>query len=105
MKDPTSKNRVDVDRFAGVTDPTEILRIMHNHPPYDPQKNYLAYSRPLSAVYKSLDAADLERMVEVATAELDADADSDAGSDMATCLACFTEADLTPVQEALLGGW
>jgi len=85
---------------AGVSYPVEVLRIIHEGPAYDPLRNYLPYPRPRGEVYASLHPSQCARMIEHAIALLRAD--SDASREIANCLACFTDTDLTALQEAML---
>lgn len=60
------RHRVDVDRFAGVTDPVEIIKLIHEDLPYDELKNYLPYHQSVSTVYRSLSEEDGKRLVGMA---------------------------------------
>ena len=59
-------NRVDVDRFEGVTDPVEILKILEEPPKFDPLIRYTPYEMEGWQVYASLNSAQLESMVDYA---------------------------------------
>ena len=61
-------NRVDVDRFAGVTDVVEVLHLIHRPPPADPLVKLVPYERSLGNLYRGLQTADAERLVSVAKA-------------------------------------
>jgi hypothetical protein len=84
--------RVDVDHFAGIDDPVEILLRIHRPPPYDKRKNYLPYARPTADVYRSLSQDDADRLVASATD------DERLLRDIAAHLACHSSADLTICQ-------
>jgi hypothetical protein len=90
--------RVDVNRFAGIDDPVEILLRIHRPPPHDERKNYLPYPRPTADVYRALSQADVERLVAVAAG------DRALLCDVATHLASFSSCDLTTCQDRLLDG-
>lgn len=94
------EHRKDVDRFAGVRDPVDVLQVMHARLAYDPLVRDVPYPLPRSEVYASLSAAQCARMIEHAISLLGAG--SDASWEIASCLACFTGADLTALHEAML---
>jgi len=89
-------NRVNVDRFAGLTDVVEVLRRMHEPPAYDPLVNLLPFERTMADVYRALGQRDADRLVAIAapTQEL--------LQDVAAHLASFARVDLRVCQEALL---
>lgn len=88
--------RVDVDRFAGVSDVVEILRLLHKPPAPDPEKRFLPYNTPTPDVYRGLEQWDADRLV------LAASTAPDFVRDVAVYLAAFSNVDLLPVQRALL---
>jgi hypothetical protein len=90
------KNRVDVDLFRGVTDPVEILMLLHCPPPADPLKNYLPYSGSMAELYRKLSLGDRERLL----GEIGSDADL--YREVASHLAVFSSLDLASIQEHLL---
>jgi hypothetical protein len=95
-------NRVTINRFAEVEDPVEIIKLLHERPPFDPLKVYEAYPQSRTQVYQSLTAAERHQLVQYAIERLEQD--DDVGEEVAKCLACFTQTDLEPVHEALLAG-
>jgi hypothetical protein len=88
--------RVDVDRFAGIEDPVEILLRIHRPPPRDERTNYLLYARATADVYRSLGQADVDRLVRNAAGH------PELLRDVANHLACFSSRDLTACQSSLL---
>lgn len=94
------ERRVDVDRYAGVSDPIEVLRIMHTRLAPDPLRRDVAYPRPRSEIYASLSAAQCAQMVDDAITTLRIDPET--SKEIARSLACFTDADLGALQRALL---
>jgi hypothetical protein len=57
------KNRREVDPYAGVTDPVEIIRIHHTLPPYDPFVVMLPPPRSMADLYASLTSCDVTRLI------------------------------------------
>jgi len=90
------KNRVDVDLFNGITDPAEILMLLHCPPPNDPLKNYLPYSRSIVDLYRQLSAEDGERLLAKVRR------DNDVYREVACHVAHFSKLNLAPIQERLL---
>ncbi len=94
------ERRVDVDRYAGVIHPVEVLRIMHARLAPDPLRRDVPHPRPRSEIYASLSAAQCAQVVDDAITTLRID--PGAAEEIASCLACFTNADLGALQQALL---
>lgn len=57
-------NRKDVDPFAGLVDPVDIILAFHERRPYDELIHYLPLQRPLASVYRDLSPSGVERLVE-----------------------------------------
>ena len=57
-------NRKDVDPFAGLVDPVDIILASHARRPYDELIRYLPLQRPLTSVYRDLSPSGVERLVE-----------------------------------------
>ena len=89
-------NRVEVNRFAGVSDPVEILRLIHDPPPMDPLVVQVPYSRSTFDVYRHLSQADVERLVTVASET------PEMLQTVASYLSCFSTVSLDVCQRALL---
>ncbi|GEM_PF-3280106 len=89
-------HRVDVDRFAGVTNPVDILLLIHQPPPRDELKNELPYPRKIADLYRSLSQGEVDRLLSRAA--------NDEGliGRMASYVAAFSLVDLTPSQLRLL---
>ena len=94
-------NRVDVDRFEGVTDPVEILKILEEPPKFDPLIRYTPYEMEGWQVYAGLNSAQLESMVDYAIER--AGDNPRSAETIALALASFTEIDLTRLQQFFLG--
>lgn len=94
-------NRRDVDRFAGVTDPVELLWLMHTSPKYDPLVNLIPSPRTFEEIYSTLSPDDVRRLADVLIAQMASN--KDAVEDAAVCIAAFTESSLDRFLEVWLG--
>jgi hypothetical protein len=88
-------NRKDVDRYAGVTDPVELLRLMHTAPEPDPLVNLLPPPETFEELYLSLTLGQAARLMTVASELLPVEAYQ--ADDIAKCLAAFTGFTLDPL--------
>jgi hypothetical protein len=93
-------NRKDVDRYAGVTDPVELICLIHTPPRPDPLVNLLPPPRTLEDLYLSLTPEQASRLMQVAADSLDQDIDR--AEEIAKCLAAFTDFTLDTMLEAFL---
>ncbi|SMF77604.1 hypothetical protein SAMN05661091_1462 [Paenibacillus uliginis N3/975] len=82
------QNRRDVDLYAGITDPVEILKIMYHHPPYDPLIHYVPYKWNKEKIYLSLTSEDVSRMLNYAMDLLDS-GEKDTVQDILLSLVCY----------------
>jgi hypothetical protein len=89
-------HRVDVDRFAGIDDPVEIVRLIHQDPPRDELKNYLPCGQSAAELYRALTQGEAHRLVASAAT------DPKLLRQVATHLACFAVVDLTACQARIL---
>ena len=94
-------NRRDVDAFAGVSDPVEVLKIMHLPRVTDPLINPVPYPEPAESLYVRLDMEGQRRLAEHAEALLGT-AHHDDAEDIVLCLAAFTDAPLDSCLRALV---
>jgi hypothetical protein len=90
--------RIDVDPFAGIDDPVEILRLIHRPPRSDDKTRYLPCTRATGDVYRALTQADVDRLVATAAG------DPKLLRNVASGLACFSSCDMTTCQNRLLDG-
>lgn len=88
------KNRREVDRFAGMTDPVEIIRELHSWRKPDPLIVYKPTSLTLAKAYANLSDADCMRLIELTT-ELFRAGDKALAERVAKGLATQTDRDLT----------
>ncbi|WP_440116543.1 DUF1963 domain-containing protein [Paenibacillus sp. QZ-Y1] len=87
-------NRRDVNLYEGVTDPVEIIKIMHTRHAHDPLINYIAYKHSKEQVFLSLTAKQQERTVDYAM-ELIRNGDADTGKDILVYLVCYHDISLS----------
>lgn len=95
------KNRREVDRFAGMTDPVEVIRELHTWRKPDPLIIYKAAPLTLAEAYAKLSDADCRRLVGVAI-DLFGDGDKDLAERIAKGLATQTDLDLAALAMAWL---
>jgi hypothetical protein len=95
-------HRHDVNEFAGVSDPVEVLKIVHKPRPYDPLVNWTPYPTPTDQLYTELSAADQRRLQQYAASLVGTDRNDEAET-IALCLAAFTEANLDDCLRAFVG--
>ncbi|HTF91070.1 MAG TPA: hypothetical protein VK843_21830 [Planctomycetota bacterium] len=89
-------NRVEVDRFRGVSGPVEHILLLHDEPPIDPLKVYAPSPRSAGDLYRSLSAEQCRRLVEEARAS------PELLRTVGVHLAHFSDHSLHEVQRALL---
>lgn len=100
-------NRREVDPFAGVTDPVEVVRLLTRRVVPDELVVVKPFGRDVGEYFASLPAHEIERIVALAIL-LYADqgdgtaAPCDQAEQIARCLAAFTTADLSELQSAAL---
>ncbi|MFD2330879.1 hypothetical protein ACFSR7_16635 [Cohnella sp. GCM10020058] len=84
------QNRKDVDRYDGVTDSVEILKIMHAPRPYDPLVREIPYPISAQELYRQLTAAEREHMETYAISLIEQE-DLDQAEKILLSLVCFTD--------------
>lgn len=92
-----AEHRVEVDRFAGVTDVVELIRLSHEKPRAHPLVADKAAPATLDSLYRRLTQDGADRLVDLARGSSE-----DMLVDVAGHLACFSLVDLHTVQQALL---
>jgi hypothetical protein len=85
------QNREDVNRYEGVTDPVEILKIMHLPRRHNPLERELPYPKSIREVYHQLSEAERERLETYAISLMDEE-DFDQAETILLSLMCFTDA-------------
>src|SRR5882757_4511784 len=61
------ENKREVDPYAGITDPVEILRRLHTPRKYDPLIAYASPPKPAEELYAGLNKADAIRLMDIAS--------------------------------------
>ncbi|MFH2056981.1 MAG: DUF1963 domain-containing protein [bacterium] len=87
------KHRRDVNEFDGVTDPVEILKIIHRPRKHDPLINWIPHTTPVDQLYTQLSGNDQDRLAIYAETLIGTDRNDEA-KDRVSCLAAFTEASV-----------
>ncbi|PHS14846.1 MAG: DUF1963 domain-containing protein [Blastopirellula sp.] len=86
-------NRKEVNDFEGITDPVEIVKLIHKKRKYDPMVHWIPCSTPTEDVYASMNEEELARTTDYLLTLLDVDF-SEKAMEIALCLTFFTEANL-----------
>ena len=94
-------NRRDVDPYAGIDDPLEILKIVHQPWKFDPLVRYARPSKSVDALYAELDSGQIAALVRHAHALLKK-GDTDTAQDIAACLLAFVCADVSSLLQELI---
>lgn len=95
-----AQHRRDVDRYAGVSDPVEILKLMHAPRVYDPLVQELPYPKSARQLYRQLTVAEQERMESYAIEQLE-QGDEDQAELILLSLASFAGARIERGLEAM----
>ncbi|MNO38939.1 hypothetical protein D3C76_290570 [compost metagenome] len=93
------QNRKDVDWYAGVNDPVEILKIMHKPRKYNPLEREIPYHKTAQEIYHQLTESERERLETYAIALMEED-DFDQAETILLSLVCFTNAHIKRGLEA-----
>jgi hypothetical protein len=94
-------NRRDVDPYAGLDDPLDILKIVHSPPKPDPLIRYAPPPRQIAALYAELDSGQIAALLRHAHALLKR-RDTDAAHSIAMCLVAFASADVSSLLQELI---
>ena len=94
-------NRRDVDPYAGIDDPLEMLKIVHRPPKPDRLIRYAQPSRPPDVLYGELGSSQLAALARHAHKLLQK-GDTRTAQDIATCLVAFASADISSLQQELI---
>jgi hypothetical protein len=87
------ENRRDLNEFAGVEDPVEVLKIIHRPRKHDPLVNWIPYATPTDQIYAGLSKRDTSRLQEYA-ALLIGSGRKDESESIVLCLSAFTDAQI-----------
>lgn len=95
------KHRRTVNLYEGLTDPIEILKVIHAPRNYDPLTQYVDYSHSKEQVYVSLTAAEAGQMLKNAVELLDA-GNEDEAEQILLSLVCYRNDDISEVLPVLI---
>lgn len=87
------QHRRDIDLYEGITDPVEILKIMHAPVKRDPLIRYIPYHLKSEEVYSALSEGDADRMLNAAL-ELLESGDEDTCQEILVSLICYRDYSL-----------
>ncbi|MFC9706576.1 DUF1963 domain-containing protein [Paenibacillus sp. NPDC056933] len=87
-------NRRDVNLYEGMTDPVEILKIMHTRQAHDPLIRYVPYEESREQVYLSLSMEQQALMIDYAMQRIRT-GDEDTGKDILVYLVCYHDTSLS----------
>lgn len=87
------KNRKTIDAFSGISDPVEMLKLVHEPREHDPLIEWVPCPIPTDELYKKLSADECRYMADYAEDLFDSGYEDDA-QEIALCLAAFTRANL-----------
>lgn len=87
------QHRRDIDLYEGITDPVEILKIMHAPVKRDPLIRYIPYHLKREEVYSALSEGDADRMLNAAL-ELLESGDEDTCQEILVSLICYRDYSL-----------
>lgn len=94
-------NRRDVDPYAGIDDPLEILKIVHQPPKPDRLIRYAQPPRPTDALYGELGSGQIAALIRHAHTLLKK-GDTSTAENIAACLVAFASADISSLQQELI---
>lgn len=95
-------NRVDVNLYEGVTDPVEILKIMHSPRKYHYLENYIPYEKTSEEIYTSLAKEDIQRL-KTHVCDLMNQNDMETAKEILLSIVCFTNASIEECLLVLMG--
>lgn len=94
------KNRKDINLYEGISDPVEIIKIMHQKKEYNPLITYIDYPKTKEEMYAELSTNDVERLKKYAM-EL-YKKDDDKWQDILLHLVCFRGANIDECLKVLI---
>ena len=96
------KNRQDVNLYAGIEDPVEIIKIMLKPLYPNPMFNYLPYHKTLEELVCDLDSKQIDRLVKFAARKIKSEGSAQEIEVLLCALAALTDASLTAIQNACI---
>jgi hypothetical protein len=94
------ENRREVDPYAGITDPVQMLRVIHTPRKNDPLVEYLPAPKPVEELYRDLTEDDAIRLMDIASQAL-LNGENDLAEEIAISLATLTIFSL----DRMLAAW
>ncbi len=95
------QNRRTVNLYEGITDPVDVIRILHTPRRTDPLVNLVPPPKSVEDLYASLDSAQANRMMQLA-AEALRSGNTEFAEDIGKSLATLTDFSLDPMLETWL---
>jgi Domain of unknown function (DUF1963) len=84
-------NRRNLNEFEGITDPVELLKIIHRPRKFNPLINWIAYNTPTDQIYLNLSRDEQDRLAKYAELLIGTDRNDEA-EEIVLCLSAFTDA-------------
>jgi hypothetical protein len=94
-------NRRDVDPYDGITDPLELLKIVHSPPTPDPLIRYAPPPRKPAVLYAELNSGQIAALLRHAHSMLKK-GDTHTAQDIAACLLAFVSVDISSLLQELI---
>ena len=94
------RNRKDLNEFVGVSDPVEVIKIIHQPRPVDPLVNWIPHPTPVDQLYLELNPQQQARLAGYVEGLLVEDRKQ--AEKVLLCLAAFTEVPLSGCLRALV---
>lgn len=94
-------HRKTVNQYEGLTDPVDVLKIMHAPRVYDPLIQYAPYPLSMEEVYLSLSTDEAARMLNHAIEQLES-GDTDEAETILMSLVCYLNLDIADVLPTLM---
>lgn len=95
------ENKKTIDLYEGITDKTEIIKIMHQPQKYDPLIDYLPYKESVVELYESLNDDEISRLTQYIINNIDTD-NFEAIEGIVSELSAFTNIDLTEINNIMI---
>ncbi|MCM3782378.1 DUF1963 domain-containing protein [Neobacillus mesonae] len=95
------KNRKDINRYAGLVEPIEILKVMHAPRQYNPLENDLPYPKSAQELYYQLSESERDQLETYAITLINNE-DIDQADDILLSLVCYSNSRIDRGLTALL---
>lgn len=94
-------HRKTVNPYEGLTDPVEIIKVMHAPRRYDPLIKWVAYPLPREDLYARLTDLEAAALIDYAR-ELLYEEDTDMAEEVLASLVCYRNTDISDIHELLM---